>query len=503
MPDGDEVTNPPAAPVFPHAAPFIPSQRAPHPSEAGSGFASPTFPAGAGPASGFPGGGVAPGPPAGVVPGFVEPRRGPGRGLLVGGALALVAALAVGAGAVYVANREPLGAEAAVPPAHALPLTPFEQVNALLKAQATALVRGDEKGWLAAVDPAQPKLRTRYRSMFRSLRGLGVSYFEYKTYVRAQRKDRSGRLSVGADVAYCYADDNCVVEKGPDSDGPPTVAQELDLRSVKGGWVITALTARKNPADEQLAPWATSDLVTAKGKRVTLVAGPGEQKYFRRLLPIADRAATVNDRFAGLVGNPQKRYRIYLAGPRQWKTWYGGMTDKWIVGYALPLHESGTDVVLNMAELKDDDRFLATTVQHELGHVVTVGGVHRRTYGGAGTMWLKEGIAEYIGWYPQPATASWRRQAVREAVHGSRRPTSIAMKSLGPDARSQEGDAFYGLGHFAADCIATKYGQRALFTFVRLYLREDRDLDPASQEAFGRPFKSVDRTCVAWIRDRA
>lgn len=493
MPDGDDVTSPPAAPAFPPATPFphtssfVPSQRMPHPSES-AGFS----------------GSVA--PPFFVPPSFVEPpSRGRGRGLLVGGALALVAALAVGAGAVYVANREPLDgrAEAAGQPARALPLTPFEQVNALLKAQAAALLRGDEKAWLAAVDPGRPKLRTRYRAMYRSLRGLGVSYFEYKTYVRGQAKDGSGRLSVGADVAYCYADDHCQVEKSAESEGPPTVAQELDLKTVKGGWVITSLTARKSAPDEQRAPWATSELVTAKGKRVTLVAVPGEQKYFRRMLPIAEQAAAVNDRFAGLVGNPQGRYRIYLAGAKQWKTWYGGMTDKWIVGYALPLHESGTDVVLNMAELEDDSRFLATTVQHELGHVVTVGGVHRRTYGGPGDMWLKEGIAEYIGWYPQPATASWRRQAVRDAVHGSRRPTSIAVKSLDADARSEDGDAFYGLGHFAADCIATKYGQRALFTFVRLYLREDRDLDPASQEALGRPFKTVDRSCVAWIRDRA
>ncbi|MEV4637969.1 hypothetical protein AB0J80_11505 [Actinoplanes sp. NPDC049548] len=442
------------------------------------------------------------GPPFAGPPFANPPRPARGRGLLVGGALALVAALVVGAGAVYVANREPLDsrAEAATQPAPGRPLTPSELVSQTLKRQTAALLHGDEKAWLAAVDPGQPKLRSQYRTMYRSLRALGVTYFEYKTH---SVQGGSGEFRVDADVAYCFADHQCVVDKSVGSDGPPTVTQHLKLRSIKGQWLITSQTARTSVQAQEPAPWETSALVTANGKRVTLVAMRSEQKYFRRLLPMAEQAATINDRFAVLVGNPQKRYRIYLAGAKQWKSWYGGMTDKWVVGYALPLNEAGTDVVLNMAELKNDTRLLATTIQHELGHVVTVGGVHRRSYTGPGDMWLKEGIAEYIGWYPQPATASWRRQSVRDAVNGSHRPTSIALKALNADARTEEGDAFYGLGHFAADCIATKYGQRALFTFVRLYLREDRDLDPASREAFGRPFKTVDSSCVAWIRDRA
>jgi hypothetical protein len=158
-------------------------------------------------------------------------------------------------------------------------------------------------------------------------------------------------------------------------------------------------------------------------------------------------------------------------------------------------------VVLNIRKMADNPQVMSSTIQHELGHVVTLGGADR--VGGRGDMWLSEGIAEYIGWYPKPATSSWRRSSVRAALQSSKRPKSIAARALADDADPDASDAFYGMGHFAADCMARKYGQGALFEFVRLYLRENRDLDPASQEAFGKPFTTVDKACMAWIRDKA
>ncbi|OJF15273.1 hypothetical protein [Couchioplanes caeruleus] len=471
MPHGDDVTTPPAV---------VPSPRLPHPADSAP---------------------LPPLPPLPALPPFPEPAEPRSRGKLVlTGVLALSAAVALGVGAAFIVHDEPLDAPAEAA-ASIAPAAPIEQANAVLSRQAAALLRGDEKAWLAAVDPRQPKLLARYKTMFRSLRALGVSHFQYQTSI-ANDKSAAGSLGIFADVAYCLAGDNCVKERGADSAGPPIIAQTLKLKTVKGQWHITSVNNQRRALEHQPVPWENNALATAEGKRVTLVALQGE-KDLHRLLPIAEQAATTTDRFAGLVGNPQQRYRIYLAGRKNWKVWYGGIKDQWVVGYALPRNEAGTDVVLNLTKLRNDERLLATTIRHELGHVVTVGGVRRGTRDGTSAMWLKEGIAEYIGWHPRPATASWRRQAVRDAVHSSRPPTSIAVDALGENASAEEGDAFYGLGHFAADCMARKYGERALFTFVRLHLRENRELDPASQEAFGTPFQAVDKACVAWIRDRA
>ncbi|AGZ38577.1 hypothetical protein [Actinoplanes friuliensis] len=490
MHDAEEFPAPPTAPSTAQpTAPAIPQQRGP--SSPIVWYSDPA--AYTGPAT-F-------GAPIGEVP----PVRRRRRGLLVGGALTLVAALAIGAGVVYVVNRDPLAEKAVAAavdaPAKVIPATPFEAANATLKAQADALLRGDEKGWLAALDPGQSKLLTTYRSMFRSLRGLGVNHFTYDTSITAADKKKKDTVGVLAHVEYCFSSDKCPEEKYNQSDGPPTIKQELVFKSVKGRWLITGLTAKKSRDEQQPTPWESGDLVIQQGKRVTLIGNRTERKYFKQVLPIAEKAAAVNDRFAGLVGNPQKKYRIYLAGAKQWKTWYGGITDKWVIGYAMPLSDSGSDVVLNIRQMSGSRQILESTIQHELGHVVTLSGAYRT--GGRGDMWLEEGIAEYIGWYPKPATASWRRSAVSSAMSGSKRPKTIAPRGLADNAGPDASDAFYGLGHFAADCMARKYGQSALFTFVRLYLRENRDLDPAAREAFGRSFASVDKACIAWIRDKA
>jgi hypothetical protein len=475
--DAEEVpaAAPPAPPI---AVPQIPAQRRPSDGE----FFPASYP-------------LPPQPP---------PRRR-GRSLLIGGALALVAALTVGAGAYYV-DRVPLSLdERAVaaepePTAARLPLTPGDAANAALEAQAAALLAGDEKAWLDAVDPGQAKLRSRYRSMFRSLRGLGVSHFVYNTSVDPVDRKR-GTVDVTAEIEYCFTTDKCPEEKYNASDGPPTINQKLTFKKVGSKYRIAELTTKKDPDRQQPTPWESGDLVFLSGKRVTVAGNRSEQKYFKQILAAAEKAAAVNDRFATLVQNPQKQYRVYVAGAKQWKTWYGGITDKWVIGYAMPLSDSGSDVVLNISAVRTDSEVLATTMQHELGHVVTLGGAYR-TSGGSGDMWLEEGIAEYIGWYPRSATSSWRRSAVRSLLNSSKRPRSIAAQAPGDNAGPDASDAFYGLGHFTADCLARKYGQGALFDFVRLYLRENRDLDPASREAFGKPFASVDKTCMAWIRDK-
>ena len=507
MHDAEEV---PPAPDLP-AAPLIPSQRSPWTSPPSQPW-SPPPPGMWGPP---PPPGWVPQPPGQRVPQPGEslpwppplppaPRRR-GRGLLIGGALSLVAALAIGAGVVYV-DRSPLSldeqAAAAGPEAAAVkaPPTPAEAVTATLDAQEKALLGNDERGWLAAVDPGRSKLRAQYRSMFRSLRGLGVSHFVYSTAIEPPDAKRR-TVDVTADIAYCFSTDKCPKEQYNKSDGPPTITQSLTFKKVGGRYLITERSATKSRDQQQPTPWEAGDLVFRSGPRVTVAGNRSEQKYFKQVLAAAEKAAVVNDRFAALVGNPQRKYRIYLAGPKQWKTWYGGINDKWVIGYAIPLNDSGSDVVLNMSAVRADSEVLATTIQHELAHVVTLGGAYR-TSGGTGDMWMEEGIAEYIGWYPRTATDSWRRSAVRDLLESSKRPKSIAARAPSDDAGPSASDAFYGLGHFTADCLARKYGQNALFDFVRLYLRENRDLDPASREAFGKPFTTVDRTCMAWIRDR-
>ncbi|MFI5494996.1 hypothetical protein [Actinoplanes sp. NPDC051859] len=404
----------------------------------------------------------------------------------IAGVLALVAVLAIGGRAFY--NLVQSGYSD----------TSADTVLAYLDEQAEALLRGDEQGWLELVDPGSPPLVARYQAMFTSLRALGVREF----HVNVPEVVPQGQNSVLAqvDIDYCLTGDACASD--PTWENMADASQRITLTRRDGDMVITSAESTKDDNAAMPAPWEVSKLFALHGKRLTLVASAGQRSHLPRLLPIAERAATVADRYAGMIDNPQRHYRIYVAGPQEWTTWYANPEESTSIGYAQTLTESTTDVVLNMAELESDAELLAVTIQHELAHVATIGGLFDDESAGS-RMWLEEGLAEYIGWLPQRATDSSSRPAVREALDSGDRPPSIALPELAEDADLEEGDTYYGMAHFAANCLADKYGDRALMTFARLYLREATDLDRASEQAFGRPFPAVDKTCRAWTEAQA
>jgi hypothetical protein len=373
--------------------------------------------------------------------------------------------------------------------------TPFETVIARLRKQAAALLAGDEAGWLAPVDPA---LQPRYKTMYASLRGLDISQFSYNPHLVSDPSDPVMRID--PDVSYCFSMGLCP-PYGTGGNEAPRLRQTITVKSVGGNYLITGVAPPQQKNRLNPPPWDNTALTLRQGARVTVAAVPGQAAHVAEVLAIAQRAATVEDRFAKYVENPQKRYRIYLADAKAWRTWYGGgIDDKWVVGYAMPLNADGTDVVLNMPALAADHELMATTIKHEMGHVITLSGANP---GHEEDMWLSEGIAEYIGWAPQPATASWRRSGVHAAVHSGHRPATIALPPPGPDAGPTSRDAYYGLAHFAVDCLARKYGERALFDFVRYRLQNGFENDDSSRRAFGKQFGTVDKACVAWIRKTA
>jgi hypothetical protein len=378
--------------------------------------------------------------------------------------------------------------------------TPYDLAVAALTGQSAALLRGDEGGWLAAVDPAKAGLRDRYRLMFRSLRGLGVSRFEYQPGAGQKVSGDAAGVSFRVDVAYCFGAEMCPGGPVTDWEKPPQISQKLTFRLAAGRYVISSLGVSAEPDDRQPTPWENGQLVFAQGRRVVLAADPAQRKDLARVLPVAEAAAAVDDRYADLINAIKPKYRIYLAGEHQWKTWYGGDDDAWAIGLALPLNRQGIDVMLRMKYM-DDPQVLRVTLQHELGHVITLSGAYRAD--AAEDTWLSEGIAEYIGWQPRHAAQSRRLSSVRWALTGSHPPTSMIPARPGPDASDRAGDAFYGLSHFAADCMAHRYGEKKLFAFVHLVLSEDNSYDQAAHDAYGVGFAAVDAACVRWIRQQA
>jgi hypothetical protein len=369
------------------------------------------------------------------------------------------------------------------------PQTPYEKASDLLKAQSRALLAGDEQNWLSPVDPAQPELVARYRTMFESLRALGVAKFSYFA-VGLRSAPAAAKVSISATIQYCMS--GCAL--GWATPPPPEVHQLLTVETVGGQQRITSMRIEQPKDALDPMPWEEQDLVVRAGSRV-IVAGPrSEEKNFDRVLAVAEQAARLNDRFATIEQNPQKQYRVYLADGKAWRRWFARAGTSSADGYTIRTGGSDSEVVLRMDELVRDQRELTVTVKHEMGHVVTLSGTNTQT---ASDMWLAEGIAEYIGEYPKPAVQSLRMASVRAV---GKRLTTIAQPPLPDSASLRAGDAYYGLSHLAVDCMARTYGERKLFDFVKVSMREGLGYENASRQVFGKPFTTVDKACVGWIR---
>ncbi|GLY05791.1 hypothetical protein [Actinoplanes sp. NBRC 101535] len=403
----------------------------------------------------------------------------------------LVAGAAVAAITFWPAAEKPAEAVPTVAPPRAL--TPFEEAKALLEAQAAGLEQGDEKTWLSAVDPEQPKLVARYRTLFRNLQGLGVGHVEY--HASPEPESTKAEPVVFAQLGYCFTDGPCPAWRVTFDEGPPKLNQTVTFTLRSGRYVITGLAE----PDGNVLPWESRQLSFATGKRVVVAAAGSQKKHLKTVLKAAEKAAVVTDRYAKMIGGvPAGRYRIYLADDEAWKTWYGGGKAKWVVGYARPLNAIGHDVVLHTRKVLDDD--VDVIVQHELAHVVTLGGVG--TWDTADDQWLLEGIAEYIGMLPKKAPDTYNRYRLQATAARKGLPKSIAVPTLDADADDLTVDTLYAMGHYAAACMATKYGEAKLMDFTDQVLRQGRKPDEASRSAFGKPFAAVDKTCMSWIRQR-
>ncbi|MFI7603270.1 hypothetical protein [Actinoplanes sp. NPDC049681] len=411
----------------------------------------------------------------------------------------IVAVLALAGGVVACLTSSEPAALAKPTPSRAA--TPFEQAAAVLDQQAAALMKGDEKGWLAAVDPGRPTLVSQYRSMFRNLRGLGVSHAEFHARPPASGvvHDKPGVVTAQLLFGYCFDEAPCPSWRAGVGDGPPKTTSQLTFKLVDGKYLINAAVdpAGMNFNGLEPAPWEGADLVLAHGERVTVAATRSQAKHVKAMVVAAEKAAVAADRFARYLGTPQRRYRIYLADQRTWKSWYGGDQPKWAIGYELPLNSTGADIVFRTSEVMAEPGGPLSIVQHEMGHVVTLAGLtHSET---SDDQWLEEGIAEYVGERPGAARTAGNRNILAAAFRRGNAPRTIALPPLADDADDRTVDRLYAMGHFATKCMADQYGERRLFTFVDRVLRHGDKPDPAARAAFGRSFSTVDRSCLTWI----
>jgi len=432
------------------------------------------------------------------------PRR---RGLLAGSIVALaVAAVAAPVVIVLRSDGSAPPPAAAVTPSSTPSPTPYaassprpgdppeielawvsERLTEQLHGMNDAMHAGDLARFVAPA--ADKSVRGELERRFRSLRAMRVSGFELRI-VRGPALVRTvaGRPEWGATVAlyHCFVVRGCTPEK---------VEIDMAWQDTPAGYRvkrISSVTLTKHTPQ----PWEATTLVTAIGSRAMVAAPAAYAARARAFLPAAERAAKTADRY--VLGPKPDRYIVYLAGPAEWKKWFGGGQVDWAAGIALPVTTNRSDIVLRADVISSADA--EQVMKHEMGHVATLAGRDYRLISDA-RWWLTEGIAEYIQWDGRTLRAYDRASAVRRFIREKR--YTGELDELGPGAKTPDWQvaAQYGLGFNATRCIADQFGHAKLMAFTDGVLRGGRAPADEAATSLGVPWPQVTKRCLTYTRD--
>jgi hypothetical protein len=234
----------------------------------------------------------------------------------------------------------------------------------------------------------------------------------------------------------------------------------------------------------------------AAGKRVIVAAPASLAGRLPTALANAEQAAAVADRYARW-GPPPDRYLVYFAGADEWSQWYGVHEPAWVAGYAQPVGDRSTEIILNAQRLGTDTAVFVDTLRHEFTHVVTLAGVHR-DYSAA--WWLVEGIAEYVRMVGRPLDDYAGLVATRKYVHSGHWAGDIAL-TVPPDGASVDDAAGrYGVAMLALRRIAEKYGEDKLLDFFAAVVRDGTAPAVAGPEVLGVDWPTVVADCAWSVR---
>ncbi|GAB3797433.1 hypothetical protein GCM10027605_07340 [Micromonospora zhanjiangensis] len=358
-----------------------------------------------------------------------------------------------------------------------------ERIRERLDRQAEALLRGDEAGFLAVSDPARPGA-AQLRREFRSLRALRVVLWRPELRTGPTRvPDRPGEWRQPVTFQHCYAAPGC----------PPGGVTMVTRWAENGAQPRLVGIEPSVSADEGPRPWEVDDLVVAAGRRVVVATTADLRGRLSGLLAEADRAAAVADRYA-VTGAPPDRYRIFLAGPPQWKRWYGGDLPEWTAGYAASVGGGGHEVVLNAKGLTDGaaDELL----RHEMTHAASLVG---RDNVDKANWWLVEGIAEHAAAAGRPPRRYPGLPDVRRLL-GSGWDGRLADLEPARDAAGWRVSGSYGIGYLAFRHLVDRYGESTARAFFTAVVRDGRSAEEAARKVFGEDWSALHDDCVAYLR---
>lgn len=377
-------------------------------------------------------------------------------------------------------------------PAHVRTAWMSAQIDATLAAQAQALLRGDERGFVAAAEPGNAAVAGELRRRYSSLRALRIAGWQ-PVVVNGPSETVGGEARDQWQAMVSLR--HCFVVSGCETDG-----LLVDTRWAEhGGRAVLAKIETSSGSEQGPRPWEVTALRGAAGAR-TVVATTARYAYrLPTLLREAEKAAVVADRY--VVGRVRPDiYRIYLAGSDEWKKWYGGGRPPWAAGYAVGVSGRHIDVVLNAAHTPDG--YLDDILRHEMTHAASLIGARHQ---GDSNWWLIEGLADHAMLHGQPASRhdALASGALHRFIRLGQWDGKATVSAPDEDAAMSDAGARYGVAFLAVRRLSERFGDAKVLTFFEAIVHNGHVVDSASQLAFGMDWAGVHADCVRYIRDRA
>jgi hypothetical protein len=391
------------------------------------------------------------------------------RGRLIAGIAALAVVSTAG---VVVATRADHGAHPTGSTAAAVEATPAvpsgaekatwkRQINVLLAQRATAVLKGDQKGFLAAVDPKQPALVTEQRTLFSNLRKFAFTKLNY--FVESERPvaalaEKYGRATFTVRLMMRYQ------LTGLDT---APVQTDLGYTFTRRGnqWMLVSDTTIDSALsrDGHQQPWDFGEIAVTHRDKVVVVVEKAEASLGAKIAKSSEGAVEAVRRHWPRPWNGAVMV-IAMREPRVMSTlWTTGYGDGWtIAAKAVALYDGepfrlktaapvGSRIVVNPAVRQRTDEQLLV---HEMTHVATV------PIGRLTPQWLVEGLAEYVRCRSIEDDPGWSVDPYRKRVRTKYLPSLKALP--GPGDFDRNSDRAYGLSWWSTEYLASKEGTKGL-----------------------------------------
>lgn len=340
-------------------------------------------------------------------------------------------------------------------------------VSEVLKRRAQAVLAGNEKEFLADVDPGNTRLVSGQRTLFTNLREFGFAKLAYQQL--AQQYDDSIVQKYGPST-YLVA--VAMTYQIRDIDLVPVRAMlgYTFIQRPNGTWMLVS----DSDLDKRLArgsheeAWDTGPVLVKRAPRVLVVVETGQDALANRLLSMSGSAVqAVSKSWPGgwngsgvVIALDDKIVRG--ADYTQPKNAEDALAMATFVYRTLPGEVSGSGeradsyVVVNP---HNRDKVDARTLAHEFTHVATA------PYGAFAPRWMVEGAATYIEFLPMAGQKDLAIAQYRQDVR-----TKYLAKATGLPADAtffDQADSAYPLSWLALDYLFTRFGGTEVGTLYR------------------------------------